>query len=242
VARRLKVSRTSVWRWKQAFAANRRSDRGKRSWRGGALRKAPRYLAPAAADRRREEAIGRSARSRRLGARICHRSVDAGARGQAHREDQLQAVFGIGCVAAHQEIELFLPAAERSREASAAAILHWKKKRRPTQKNGAREGRTIVFIDESGVSERPRRVRTFAPKGKTPVRQESFPWNQLSAIAGVTFWNISFKLVKGGVRAPVLRQVQERRLSQKSPPPSRPPQAPHHLGLRAHPSQPRRAG
>ncbi|PNE12885.1 MAG: hypothetical protein CR217_01330 [Beijerinckiaceae bacterium] len=134
VARRLKVSRTSVWRWKQAFEANGRSDRGKRSGRGGALRKAPRYLAPAAADRRREEAIGRSARSRRLGARICHRSVDAGARGQAHREDQLQAVFGIGCVAAHQEIELFLPAAEWSREASAAAILHWKKKRRPTLK------------------------------------------------------------------------------------------------------------
>ena len=134
VARRLKVNRTSVWRWKQAFAANRRSDRGMRSWRGGALRKAPRYLAAAAADRRREEAIGRSARSRRLGPRICHRSVDAGARGQAHREDQLQAVFGIGCVAAHQEIELFLPAAERSREASAAANLHWKKKRRPTLK------------------------------------------------------------------------------------------------------------
>ena len=98
VARRLKVSRTSVRRWKQAFEANGRSDRGKRSRRGGALRKAPRYLAPAAADRRREEAIGRNARSRRLGARICHRSVDAGARGQAHREDQLQAVFGIGCV------------------------------------------------------------------------------------------------------------------------------------------------
>jgi hypothetical protein len=146
-----------------------------------------------------------------------------------------------GVLAAHQEIELFLPAAERSREANAAAILHWKKKRRPTLKNGAREGRTIVFIDESGVRERPRRVRTFAPKGKTPVRQESFPWNQLSAIAGVTFWNISFKLVKGGVRAPVLRQAQERRLSQKSPPPSRPPQAPHHLGLRADPLQPRRA-
>ena len=38
------------------------------------------------------------------------------------------------CVAAQQEIELILPAAERSREASAAAILHWKKKRRPTLK------------------------------------------------------------------------------------------------------------
>jgi hypothetical protein len=46
VAHRLEVSRTSVWRWERA---------------------------PAAADRRREEAIGRSARCGRLGIRICHR-------------------------------------------------------------------------------------------------------------------------------------------------------------------------
>jgi hypothetical protein len=52
------------------------------------------------------------------------------------------------------------------------------------------------------VSERPHRVRTWAPKGKTPVRQYSFTWNQLSAVAGVTFWNIYFKLVKGAIRAP----------------------------------------
>jgi hypothetical protein len=70
------------------------------------------------------------------------------------------------------------------------------------KKNCAREGQTIVFIDESGVSERPHRVRTWAPKGKTPVRQYSFTWNQLSAVAGVPFWNIYFKLVKGAIRAP----------------------------------------
>ena len=52
------------------------------------------------------------------------------------------------------------------------------------------------------MSERPHRVRTWAPKGKTPVLQYSFTWNQLSAVAGVTFWNIYFKLVKGAVRAP----------------------------------------
>jgi len=27
----------------------------------------------------------------------------------------------------------------------------------------------IVFIDESGLSERPTRVKTWAPKGQTPV-------------------------------------------------------------------------
>jgi hypothetical protein len=54
------------------------------------------------------------------------------------------------------------------------------------------------------VSERPHRVRTWAPRGKTPILQYSFTWNQLSAVAGVTFWNIYFKLVNGAVRAPEL--------------------------------------
>ena len=45
-------------------------------------------------------------------------------------------------------------------------------------------------------------MRTWAPKGETPVLQYSFTWNQLSAVAGVSFWNIYFKLVQGAVRAP----------------------------------------
>lgn len=39
------------------------------------------------------------------------------------------------------------------------------------QKKCAAEGRLIVFIDESGLSERPARVRTWAPKGCAPVVQ-----------------------------------------------------------------------
>lgn len=74
------------------------------------------HRATAAADRRQEEAIGRRARSRRLGARICHRSVDSRAGRQAHREAQWQTVFAIGRVAAAQGTELLLPAAERSRQ------------------------------------------------------------------------------------------------------------------------------
>jgi transposase len=70
------------------------------------------------------------------------------------------------------------------------------------QKKCARESRVIVFIDESGISERPHRVRTWAPKGQTPILQYSFTWKQLSAIAGVSFWNIYFKLVQGAFRAP----------------------------------------
>ena len=69
-------------------------------------------------------------------------------------------------------------------------------------KKTAREGRIIIFIDESGISERPDRVSTWAPKGQTPVLQYSFTWKQLSAVAGISFWNIYFKLVQGAVRAP----------------------------------------
>jgi hypothetical protein len=45
------------------------------------------------------------------------------------------------------------------------------------QKKAQREGRLIVFIDESGISERPTRVRTWAPKGQTPIIQFHFNWN-----------------------------------------------------------------
>jgi transposase len=74
----------------------------------------------------------------------------------------------------------------------------------PAQKKARREGRTIVFIDESGLSERPTRVRTWAPKGQTPVLQYSFTWKQLCAIAGVTFWNFYFRLFPGSIKSPQL--------------------------------------
>ena len=45
-------------------------------------------------------------------------------------------------------------------------------------------------------------MSTWAPKGETPVLQYSFTWKQLSAVAGISFWNIYFKLVQGAVRAP----------------------------------------
>ena len=62
-----------------------------------------------------------------------------------------------------------------------------------------REGRIIIFIDESGIGND--RIG-WAPKGQTPVLQYSFTWNELSAVAGISFWNIYFKLVQGAVRAP----------------------------------------
>lgn len=70
------------------------------------------------------------------------------------------------------------------------------------KKNAEKRGQTIIFIDESGLSERPTRVRTWAPRGQTPVLQYSFSWHQLSAIAGVTFWQFYFRLFPGTIKGP----------------------------------------
>jgi transposase len=86
------------------------------------------------------------------------------------------------------------------------------------KKNAKARGQTIVFIDETGISERPHRVRTWAPRGNTPVLQLHFNWHQLSAMAGLTFWNFYFKFVAGAIRGPhvvqFLKQLQ-RQLKRK---------------------------
>jgi hypothetical protein len=57
-----------------------------------------------------------------------------------------------------------------------------------TKKIAARQGRIIVFIDESGLSERPCRARTWAPRGETPVLQYSFSWKQRRMTLVQAFW------------------------------------------------------
>jgi transposase len=91
---------------------------------------------------------------------------------------------------------------KRALQRDEAAIAEWKARRWPLLKKARREGRTIVFIDASGLSERPPRVRTWAPKGQTPVLQDGFTWQQLSAIAGMTFWNFYFRLFPGSIKSP----------------------------------------
>jgi transposase len=69
------------------------------------------------------------------------------------------------------------------------------------KKNAEREGRIIVFIDESGLSQRPHRVRTWAPRGQTPVLQYHFNWKSLAAVAGVTWKKFYFRLYPGAIRS-----------------------------------------
>lgn len=65
-----------------------------------------------------------------------------------------------------------------------------------------REGRVIVFVDESGISERPARARAWAPKGCTPVIQFHFHfnWNHVSVIAGLTRTNCLFRLHRRSIK------------------------------------------
>lgn len=70
------------------------------------------------------------------------------------------------------------------------------------KKIAARQGRVIVFVDESGLSERPCRARTWAPRGETPVLQYRFSWKQLAVIAGISRWRFYFRLFPGTIRSP----------------------------------------
>ena len=76
-----------------------------------------------------------------------------------------------------------------------------------------------MFVDESGLSERPARTRTGAPKGETPVIQYHFNWKQLSVIAGISRVRFYFRLFPGAIKSPqiieflkALRQTIGRKL------------------------------
>ena len=54
------------------------------------------------------------------------------------------------------------------------------------EKKATEEGRTIVFIDESGVYLLPMVVRTYARRGQTPILKEFLSYKHLSLIGAVT--------------------------------------------------------
>ena len=58
------------------------------------------------------------------------------------------------------------------------------------------------MIDESGLSTRPHKVRTWSPRGQTPILQHHFNWKSLSVIAGITFYNFYFQLHDHSIKSP----------------------------------------
>jgi transposase len=104
---------------------------------------------------------------------------------------------------------------KRAREADRQAIEQWKAQRWPELVAQAeQEQRTIVFVDESGFSQRPARKRTWAPRGHTPILEFNFNWKRILAIAGVSFYELWFALHEGTIRAPqvieFVKQLQAR--------------------------------
>jgi transposase len=54
------------------------------------------------------------------------------------------------------------------------------------QKGAQKEGRTIVFCDQSGFYLLPMVVRTYAPVGKRPILRENLTRDHLSAMSAIT--------------------------------------------------------
>lgn len=68
-----------------------------------------------------------------------------------------------------------------------AAIARWRIEVWPElRRQAVRERRTLVFVDESGFYLLPGVVRTYGPKGQTPVVDKWLSRDHLSVMAGVT--------------------------------------------------------
>lgn len=134
--------------------------------------------------------------------RVRHRTLDARARGRGDLPPLRGAIQRDARLALARESGMEPPTTRPPRHrarrgghsALEAATLAGSKK------NAAKQGRVIVFVDESGLSERPTRVRTWAPKGETPVLQYHFNWKQLSVIAGITIYRFYFRLIPGTIK------------------------------------------
>ena len=55
-----------------------------------------------------------------------------------------------------------------------------------SEKGAIEEGRTILFVDQSGFYLLPTVVRTYAPIGQTPILREELSRDHLSVMSGIT--------------------------------------------------------
>lgn len=75
----------------------------------------------------------------------------------------------------------------RSIQRDEVAIANWRATTWPElRRRAARERRTLVFVDESGFYLLPGAVRTYSPKGRTPVIDKWLSRDHLSVMAGFT--------------------------------------------------------
>jgi len=76
-------------------------------------------------------------------------------------------------------------------------IAHWRADTWPILKEKARrERRTLVFVDESGFYLLPSVVKTYAPRGHTPVLDEWQTRDHLSMMGGVTLTGKVYAMIR----------------------------------------------
>ena len=77
------------------------------------------------------------------------------------------------------------------------AIALWRKEKWPElQKQARLERKTLVFVDESGFYLLPARVRTYAPRGKTPILRVFETHDHLSVMSAITTQGWLFTMVR----------------------------------------------
>ena len=90
----------------------------------------------------------------------------------------------------------------KARERNEEKIQQWKEQKWPQIAREAKaEGRTVVFVDESGLSQKPARKSTWAPETQTPVLEFNFAWKKLSVIGGLTLKSIYFQLHESSIKS-----------------------------------------
>jgi transposase len=126
--------------------------------------------------------------ARSAGVWVCGRGVDGEAGGSGDRAHLWRALFTRSCQSHPARRWLEPTAADHPSDATrrggdsevAAGALA------PAQKRADEQGATIVWVDESGFYLLPLAVRTWAPRGATPILRVPLTRDHLSAISAIT--------------------------------------------------------
>ncbi len=92
---------------------------------------------------------------------------------------------------------------QRAIERNDEEVERWRKKVWPQyRRRVGNKGTTMAFLDESGRSEIPTVVATWAPKGKPPVLKHLFRWENCSIISAITpGGKLHYRLYLGSVKS-----------------------------------------
>jgi len=193
VARRCRVSNQSAGRWHTAWAAGGHQARQHPGRAGRKPRLQPLDRVPLAADLQSgpEKTRGHATALWTLPRVVALIAQRFGHRYSTAQASRLLRQMGWSCQ----------KPARRALERDEQAIRVWKQRRWPAIKKARWPRRTIVFLDESGLSQRPYVLRTWAPRGQTPLLRHPGGWKKLSAAAGVTRRGFYFRLYPGSIQA-----------------------------------------